>query len=524
MSLSVEQIFYTSFANIGFQCLVSPAISLAIEQAFIQNIVERYWNSYNPPEPGYRGVYIHQLSLEETFFGWLYNDGRDDLGRSHIPYFIGYFLAGRLNSPLLNTLWNCLAVGPVMVVDRQNPPRNIESIIIPDSCHYQPSRLGVYITRKIQHQSQNALEQGQLINQFVAENITFDVYPSRRESTDQQLTSLSAGLQISQRKLMNTPTIDKILQDLILKPIGIQGVSLVSKEGQLLSNPIGLDEDSTSIISGVMLYVAQTTKDEFNWQEVEMISVRGQEGHIMLASCSPEIYLLIKAGKVLTGLLEGEISRTVKKLQAALQTPKSPLLPQGISPKLLDKSVSIDYDYDHLEKFREDSQTETDREVRYRDQIASFPEISKPRLIEMAQDLIDSYPDFVAAVQDMDRKPGITDQNMLQLGQYVGQGLVAQGKIKQVSVNNIPAGIKKLVLPVISPFMIADAQDSELKVHANPFCLYKTSDKPSCYFLQGMIQGLLQSVKDLPQFTIDETNCKATGADCCTFTIDSLST
>ena len=520
MYLSVEQIFYTSFANIGFQCLVSPAISLAREQAFIQNIVERYWNSYNPPEPGYRGVYIHQLSWEETFFGWLYNDGRDDLGRVHIPYFISYFLVGRLDSPLLKTLWNCLEVGPIMVVDRQNPPRNLESIIIPNSGYYQSSRLGVYITRKVQQQSQNALKQGQLINQFVAENITFDVHPSPGDYADQRLTSLSSGLQLSQRKPMNTSTVDKILQDLILKPIGIQGVSLVSKEGQLLSDPIGIDEDSTSIMSGVMLYVAQTTQDEFNWQDIEMISLRSKEGHIVLASCSPEIYLLIKAGKVLTGLLEGEISRAVKKLQAALQAPKSPLLPLGISPKLLDKTVSIDYDYDYLEKLGGESHIETNSEVRYRDKIASFQEISKPRLMEMAQDLIDSYPDFVAAVQDMDRKPEITDQNMLQLGQYVGQGLVAQGKIKQVSVNDIPAGIKKLVLPVISPFMIADAQDSELRVHANPFCLYKTSDQPSCYFLQGMIQGLLQSVKGLPQFTIDETSCKATGADSCTFTID----
>lgn len=122
---------------------------------------------------------------------------------------------------------------------------------------------------------------------------------------------------------MNIPSIEKILQDLAVKPIGIQGVALVSQEAQSLIVSIGIDEPSTSIVSGMMLYLAKTVENEFNWREIEMISIRSEESHIILAYCSPEVYLLIKVGKVLTGLIEGEVGRTVKKIQTALKASES---------------------------------------------------------------------------------------------------------------------------------------------------------------------------------------------------------
>ncbi len=367
MPLLVEQIIYTSFSRVGFTSCVSPSISPEIQQAFIQNIVYQYWNPYHPPAAGYRGVYLQQLSFEQTLFGWLYNDGSDDLGRSHIPYFIGYFLVGRLDISQLNLLWNCLEAGPVLVIDRHNPPPNIESIIIPDSCHYQSPRLGVCINRNIREQSAKAWQQGQLINQFIAEDIknpSLNRDPLNHKYADHALIPLPSSLQFSQRTFMKTPTIDNILQDLALKPIGIQGVALVSQEGQPISVPIGLDEHSTSIISGTMLYLAQSTQNEFNWQDIEMISIRGKKGHIILAYCSQEICLLIKAGKVLTGLLEGEISRTVKKLQTALQSLDTTPLQSEILPQLFDNSVPSEPEV--LGDLRQEIHLETDNEFRYR--------------------------------------------------------------------------------------------------------------------------------------------------------------
>jgi predicted hydrocarbon binding protein/predicted regulator of Ras-like GTPase activity (Roadblock/LC7/MglB family) len=283
---------------------------------------------------------------------------------------------------------------------------------------------------------------------------------------------------------METKIIEKILQDLTIKPIGIQGVALVSHQGQLITVPVGLDENSVLITSGTMLYAAQTIQTEFHWQNLEMISFKDKEGHIILACCSLEIYLLVKAGTVITGLLEGEISRTVKKL-------------------------------------REEIQRESDQEVGEQTTAEALPQVVPADLVQMAQDLINSYPDFVANVKDIN--PKFSNPNMLQLGQEVGKGLIEQGKIEQISPKNIPLALKKLIIPAIDPFVIADAQGNELKIHANPFCLNQTSDEPSCYFLRGMIEGLLQSVSNLPEFTVDETTCKATGADSCTFTIKAIS-
>lgn len=371
MSLSVEQIIYTSFANVGFQSCVSAAISQELQLAFLQKIVYQYWNPYDPPSAGYRGVYVQQISGDQTFFGWLYNDGSDDLGRAHIPYFIGYFLAKKLDISQLNMLWHCLAVGPIFIINRDNQPTNLESVIIPDDCHYQSPRSGVYVNENIRRKNETLLKQGLLINQFVAEaqqntNLNFHSLSrqSVEQSTDKELIPLSSGLPLSQRKCMKTSTLEKILQDLVNKPIGIQAAALVSQEGQPISVPIGMDEHSTSIISGSMLYLAQSTQHEFNWQDVETVSIRGKEGHIILAYCRQEVYLFIKAGKVLTGLLEGEIGRTVKQLQAILNSLDSIPLQSELLPQFKEKSVYSEPEI--LEEFPQPINRDTNNEIRYR--------------------------------------------------------------------------------------------------------------------------------------------------------------
>ncbi len=507
MNLSVEQIFYSSFVNLGFLTLTSSLISPEIKQFFIKNIVEKYWDSYNPPAPGYQGVYLLQKSLEETFFGWLYNDDSDDFGRANIPYFICYCFFGKLNSSQLNLIWSCLELGPITVISREDAPQRIEGLIIPNSCDYHPDRLGINVPKFIQQQTENALNQSQLINQFISNEFK----PKIAENTSSNyqdhrpiLNFLPSSSVIDQRSFMNPLTIETILQDLLIKPIDIQGLALVSQEGQPIINPIRMDEATISIVSGTMLYVAQTTQQEFNWQTIETISIRSQHGYLILAYCTPESYLLIKTGKVLSGLLEAEIGRTVKKLQTVLQSLETSLLELTQSPPLMDNTVYLDNQA--VEEWGEIIEKEKD-------------DASETLLFEMAEDLIDLYPDFVAAVRDMDNNPNINDQQKLKLGKYVGEGLVKQGKVKPVSVKNIVSGINKLVIPAISDFMIAESQKNELTVHANPFCLYKNSDAPSCYFLRGMIKGLLVSVSDLPEFRVEEISCKATGEDSCRFKV-----
>ena len=153
-------------------------------------------------------------------------------------------------------------------------------------------------------------------------------------------------------------------------------------------------------------------------------------------------------------------------------------------------------------------------------ELESEPELDSTKLLEIAQSLIDIYPNFVQAVRELDNSLEMNVASMLRLGQYVGVGLVAQGKLKQISAKNASVALKKIVLIAIQPFSIADASKDTVELYINPFCSDRDlSDRPRCYFLTGMIQGLLQSVKNLSDVTVEETTCKASGGNSCVFTV-----
>ena len=119
---------------------------------------------------------------------------------------------------------------------------------------------------------------------------------------------------------MNIRKIEVILQSFMSKPIGIQGLILISAEGQPLTQAIGLEQNNALIMAGTMLYLAKMTCDEYNWNGIENIAVKGQQGYLILRVCHDDIFLLLKAvTTVPMGLLEGEINRLVKNLQIELQ-------------------------------------------------------------------------------------------------------------------------------------------------------------------------------------------------------------
>lgn len=172
MLLLLGQLIYTSSPKVGFQALTSAAIPFEIRQAFIDEIVHQYWDSYNSPSSGYRAVYLYRISADHTLFGWLYNNGVDDLGRSHVPYFICYYFAGLLQSVHLEAIFTCLSTGPIMLADRHCLPARLESIVIPNHKDYQPARLGIAIASQLQERSHLALQQGKLFKLFVTEEST----------------------------------------------------------------------------------------------------------------------------------------------------------------------------------------------------------------------------------------------------------------------------------------------------------------------------------------------------------------
>jgi hypothetical protein len=94
--------------------------------------------------------------------------------------------------------------------------------------------------------------------------------------------------------------------------------------------------------------------------------VRAQEGHVILARCHIDVFLLVKAGKALSGLLEGEINRTLDKLKVALQslqetsTAIDAEVLGSLSAEVLPKIDEVIYE------FNAGVSSETDDLIRYR--------------------------------------------------------------------------------------------------------------------------------------------------------------
>lgn len=167
MPLILGQIVYTSFTGIGFRLLASAQVPSEFQQAFIEQVAFRYWDSYNPPESGYRAAYLYQVSPENVLFGWLYNDGVDDMERIHVPYFHCYYLTGPLHAILLENIFTCLHKGPVSLIDRLCLPAKFDTINLGNFWSYQPARPGVAIALDVRKRSHIEIKQGKLLALFV---------------------------------------------------------------------------------------------------------------------------------------------------------------------------------------------------------------------------------------------------------------------------------------------------------------------------------------------------------------------
>jgi predicted hydrocarbon binding protein len=58
------------------------------------------------------------------------------------------------------------------------------------------------------------------------------------------------------------------------------------------------------------------------------------------------------------------------------------------------------------------------------------------------------------------------------------------------------------------------------RVDVSPFAWGRTSDKPVCHALIGVVQECLSWASNGYEFHVWETNCRACGADACTFRVN----
>lgn len=349
MSLMVGQLIYTTLPNSGFQLLVSQRIPIHIQDSFVQNIVYQHWNVYNPPSHDYQAVYLHQVSATHLLFGWLYNEGSDELGRAHIPYFLAYYWTGNLDDARLERFLRHLEKGPVYFIERERLESNLQNVIVPDVDEYNSPRSGLLISPKIRDKSQKDLQKKKILTLLVSSDDTAPPEPVSELGNVPDITEvpyleltvetteISDKLTISEKKFqvtapteLNSSQIEQIFEDVVQEGMGIEGAILVSEEGRSLTRAIGLDESQALMMAGRMLALAKKSQAEMQWQDWEAIAAHSSDGHLMLTPCLPDVFLFVQASQVLTGLLEVEIKRIVKKIQAMHQNneifvPFSPL-------------------------------------------------------------------------------------------------------------------------------------------------------------------------------------------------------
>ncbi|AOC50884.1 hypothetical protein NIES3806_37980 [Microcystis aeruginosa NIES-3806] len=331
MSWIVEQLIYRSFSQLGFKYIASANVPPGIQQVFYQHIVSQLWDTYNPPHRNFKGVYIYQIDSHNTLFGWLINDGKDEFGPGDIPYFHCYYLRELLDSKKLVKILACLEAGPLKRLGRDEAKISLDPVILADNYQANAFELGIKLSKDIRLFSHRQLREEKPLQWF----ISLEETKERPHPTDNNYDN-------SKDTFLREPNyqaeIAKIMEELAEKPIAIEGIMLVSPQGQPLTDSIGMPHNSALILAGTMIYLANNTKEELSWSDVEQIAIRSPQGHLILTPCSDQAFLLVKTGKTITGLLEGEIQKTRSKLAKILAisnpTPQPPLLNPTVNPFL----------------------------------------------------------------------------------------------------------------------------------------------------------------------------------------------
>ena len=278
MYLLLSQLVYTSFAGRGFSTLASAQLPIEIQQTFMQRLVAQYWDSYNPPASGYRAVFLHQISPASTLFGWLYNDGTDDLGRSDVPLFVCYYITEPLFDFQLANIFICLEKGPVALIDRHNPSACLETKVIPDLWSYQPARSGVAIPSTVRQRSYFALRQGELLELFVPVNEQETTIDLSQQTYEQQIATLS----IYTRYIIDGLNLDVTIlspENVAPNQTAIQAYQSYKQKLQLHKQVLGNRNQrqyqfKTNTRS--LLYKKKTTKPIKNWLPRQNVAVTAE--------------------------------------------------------------------------------------------------------------------------------------------------------------------------------------------------------------------------------------------------------
>ena len=330
MPLLVDQLIYTNLSKTGFQLLTSPKVPIEVQDGFIHQVVYKLWDAYNPPPPDQRKIFLQQITPTQTLFGWLYIDGRDELGRSSIPYFVSYYLAEELQLGQLEEIINYLGKGPIYLIERERLGATaIDRVILPMSDHYKPARPGVKIAdediaRLAARLTSHKLLQFQTTAEFDPVG-TPDLLLANPDPGDAESEIENAKNQsVITQQALNLVEIEQLLRGVLDTNNGIAGLMLLGNDGnpltplltQDLSIAADLDEGAAVTLAQNLLAIAKSSQQLLKFEEFQHGELHMENGHWVLSHCLTDCYLLTITEKMLTGLLEIETKRLIKKINA----------------------------------------------------------------------------------------------------------------------------------------------------------------------------------------------------------------
>ena len=113
---------------------------------------------------------------------------------------------------------------------------------------------------------------------------------------------------------------EKVLQDL-LKSSGLEGAVLVSADGLPISSVLkpGIEEDRVAAMSAAILSLGEKVTEELEKGVLEQITVKGEDGYIVLTGIGQEAVLTVLASNsAKLGLLLMEIKKAQDQLKEAI--------------------------------------------------------------------------------------------------------------------------------------------------------------------------------------------------------------
>jgi predicted regulator of Ras-like GTPase activity (Roadblock/LC7/MglB family) len=259
--------------------------------------------------------------------------------------------------------------------------------------------------------------------------------------------------------------------------VGVTGCFVCDSEGQVLAStlPNIFDED---ILSTVSRTLSQTTAGlvTARRRKVQEIDLLYSEGRMVVKPLREGCLCVLCVRNINVPLLNLTANVAARKLSEASKEVSHEPAPAAPEPK----GVSLD---------------------------------------EVLSTIVDDYPDIVSPVMDFEQTldDDVRDTILNTLGRQAG-AMIFQRRYSSISLPpSIPQGMQLVVVPAVSPFVIANTQDNRLDVLACPFCRSLPSPAVRCHFLGGFVQGLLNSIPGLEGVTVAETLCRARGDDTCSF-------